>query len=156
PQPALQALDESLTLTERGASDVVYPEAQQLVARIRYALNDPRGGLAAVLEGQAYAHRIGNRPLAVAFLWWGIEVLARYHADEQAALRIGVTEQGPLAPTLVSAPGEYALEIDHAKNATRSALGEDRYDELFRYGGSMTYDDVIDYTQRDLSQLLAD
>src|SRR6185369_3478269 len=86
PNAALTALEESLALTEQGASDVVFDAEQMLLASIRELLGDPHGALAAVLITLEYDDRVGNRQHAVSSLWAAVSPLRACGAHELAAV----------------------------------------------------------------------
>jgi hypothetical protein len=156
PNTALSALEESLALTEQGASDVVFDAEQMLLASIRELLGDPHGALAAVRVALEYDDRVGNRQHAVSCLWAAVSSLRACDAHELAAVCVGVTEEGPLSALLMPAPAQDREAYARARAATRAALGESRYQELVGLGAGMSYDEVMAWARSHFATPVAD
>ncbi len=154
PDGAAAALEESLNLTEQGASDVVYADAQELIAKIRHALGDTRSGLEAVLAGQAQADRVGNRPTAIGILWVATSLLAGSGAYDAVAIASGITEHGSLSSIMNNMVGQWAAEHEGAVEAAKAALGPSRYHELVEQGAAMPYERVIEWTREAITAAL--
>jgi hypothetical protein len=151
PEEAQAALEESITLTEQGASDVVYADVLELLAQIRHVLGDTRGGLEAVLAGQAHADRVGNRPTALGIIWFAANLLAASGAYDLVATVAGITDQGPLAAIahVTGDPaGQTNLEHQQALDAARVSLGDDAYQRLAHRGATMSYEQMIEWSQQ--------
>ncbi len=150
PEEALAALEESISLTEQGASDVVYADVLELLAQIRHVLGDTRGGLEAVLTGQAHADRVGNRPTALGIIWFAANLLAASGAYDLVATVAGITDQGPLAAIahIGDPAGQTNLEHQQAVEAARGSLGDDAYQRLADRGANMSYEQMIEWSQQ--------
>lgn len=158
PEEAQAALEESITLTEQGASDVVYADVLELLAQIRHVLGDTRGGLEAVLAGQAHADRVGNRPTALGIIWFAANLLAASGAYDLVATVAGITDQGPLAAIahVTGDPaGQTNLEHQQALEAARVALGDDAYQRLADRGAEMSYEQMIEWAQQAIREHIA-
>ena len=155
PHHALAVLEESFALTEQGASDVVFDSGLMLLASIRQRLGDFRGALAALLAALEYDDRIGNRQQAMSTIWAAVEPLHVCGADDLAAVCIGATE-GPLAVMVNAVTGPDADAHTRACDATRAALGDDRYRRLVDEGAAMAYEDASARVRRELANLPVD
>jgi hypothetical protein len=156
PQAAHAAIEESFELTEHGASDIVFADAYELLARLRHAVGDTRGGLGAVVEGQRLADDVGNRHTAVSILWFAVELLASCGAHELGAICIGISGHGPYASLMNAMVGPEAEGHDAGDEAIRSAIGDVRYEQLVAQGAAMSYEELVDYVARTIGELVAD
>jgi len=157
PGEAQAALEESIALTEQGASDVVYADVLELLAQIRHVRGDTRGGLEAVLVGQAHADRVGNRPTALGIIWFAANLLAASGAHDLVATIAGITDQGPLAVIahIGDPAGQTDLDHQHALEAARAALGDDAYQRLADRGANMSYEQMIEWSQQAIREHIA-
>lgn len=155
PNTALAMLEESLALTEQGASVVVFDAAHMLLGSIRALLGDPLGAIAAFLEALEYDDRIGNRQQAMSAIWGAVEPLSAAHEHDVAAVCVGMTEAGPFAALIMDASSQDVEAHEQAREAARVALGEVRYRQLLGEGATMSYDEAIAWARREFSALLA-
>ena len=145
PADALIALEESFSLSGQGGTDVVLENSHMLLGQIRLALGDLRGALGAFRSAIETADRVGNRTALVGTLWFTMEVLSTFEAHDLAAICIGLTEDNPVA-AFTAAWTTRELDDDphaRARESTRAALGESRYDQLVSHGGAMSYEDAV-------------
>ena len=154
PQAAHVAIEESFALTDQGASDIVAADAHELLARIRHAVGDTRGGLAAVVEGQRLADDVGNRQTSVSILWFAVELLASRGANDIGAICIGISGHGPYASVMNAMVGPEAEAHDAAEQAIRTAIGDSGYEQLVAEGAAMSYEELVGYTQRAISEFV--
>jgi len=153
PADALIALEESFSLSAQGASEVVLENGHMLLGQVRLAVGDVPGAFTAFRSAIEIADRVGNRTAVVGTLWFAVEVLSTCEAYDLAAIGIGLTEQNAIAAfAMVWAVPE--LDADphaHAREATRAALGEPRYEQLVRQGAAMSYEDAIAWARTALA-----
>ena len=93
PAAARAALEESVALTESGASDVIYGDTQELLARLEFLAGDV--SRAANLEGALdCSTSVGNRPSVVGHLWYAGEIAGNFGIEaEFTAVTHGIHAQ---------------------------------------------------------------
>lgn len=114
-----------------------------LLGQIRLALGDVRGALDAFRSAFEVADRFGNRTVVLGAFWTAIQALSACEAYGPAAVCIGIAEKSHF---VLFNPWTQSPDADHharACEATRAALGDDRYNQLVSQGAAMSYDDAI-------------
>jgi predicted ATPase len=151
---AVASLEESLAAVAGGASDIVYAECLEQLARLRLRVGDVKGCLDAVIEGGRFAAEVGNRHSFVTNLWYALDLLAELGADEFGAVADGATGQGAAAiPARMPITTEHAQGHNDAVATFRDRLGDEVYDELHRRGQAMTYEELVEYATAELEAL---
>ncbi|HYF45020.1 MAG TPA: hypothetical protein VD926_02345, partial [Acidimicrobiales bacterium] len=132
PDRALGAFEESLALVADGASDIVYAETLEQVARLRLRRGDLAEAVDALAEGLRFAADIGNRWIYTACLWHGLEVFEAVGAHDLVAMAAGLSGPGgSLVPVEMQTDDPSAARArDEVCRRARLELGADRYDEL--------------------------
>jgi predicted ATPase/class 3 adenylate cyclase len=140
PQAALDALEESISLTRAGASDGVFGGALAQAARLRARFGEHRAALELLRESIAHSYAIGYRRAAMFALSNGVEVLLQYGSTEQAAVISGWN------------PGR--IELFGPEREIRATLGQESYQRAIAQGSDMTYDDIVSYALDHLDTVL--
>jgi predicted ATPase/class 3 adenylate cyclase len=148
PAAALAAADEYIDLyREFGVGAGAAGGLLALAGGLRARLGDDAGALELLQESAIVARDMGVRPQLSAALDWSVAVLLRSGRPEVAATFLGAVLDGTLAGIanfpLVAGARARALE------RARSVLG-DETDGYFARGAAMSYDELVEYTIRNL------
>jgi hypothetical protein len=155
PTHALAAFEESLALTDAGASDIVFGEIQEQLIRLRILLGDLAGAVAAAHTGFDYAVEVGNRLTSVTVLWYALEALVPLGAVELAGTLFGLVDDAPeIAPMLSVFVGPQSIRHAELREQVRAALGDQRFAEFAARGAAMSYDDAVTYFRPELAHLV--
>jgi hypothetical protein len=149
PRRALDALEESLALTDAGASDVVRPIVLMHVATLRAEFGDARGTLECLRDGFERAVEWGDRS-AFGAIGFGVVPLEQIGRPE-LALAISA------ASSFTSPLGGYWLEAQQGAIArARDVVGPEQADALTARIESMSYDEMVDYIGAELDRAIAE
>ncbi len=156
PESARAAVEESLALTEAGASDTVYSDALELLARLERAAGDIERALHTTERSLREAIGVSNRPSVLSSQWYFAEALGLLGRDpEVGAVLHGYTTRGADAPLMPAVRGREAQLHDQSIAAMRSALGGERFEQLAARGAAMDYDTAVEYTMQELERIRA-
>ena len=147
PRRALDALEESLALTDAGASDVVRPIALIHVATLRAEFGDARGTLECLRDGIERAVEWGDRS-AFGAIGFGVVALAQIGRPELA-----VTISA--ASTFTSPLGGYWMEAQQGAIArARDEIGAERADALTARIKAMSYDEMTEHLRVEIERAI--
>jgi hypothetical protein len=148
PRRALGALEESLALTDAGASDVVRPIVLMHVATLRAEFGDARGTLECLRDGFERAVEWGDRS-AFGAIGFGVVPLVQIGRPE-LALTISA------ASTFTSPLGGYWREAQQGAIArARDEVGAEHADALTARIESMSYDEMTEHLRSELDRAIA-
>jgi predicted ATPase/class 3 adenylate cyclase len=157
PQTARAALEEALAWVDAGASDVVYTDLLEQLARVELVLGDGEQALRTIARSLRRSTSTAHRPAVLGSLFYFVEALGLLARDpEVAAVVHGFATEGPDAALVPGVSGHEAELHERALDAIRSDLGETRFDELARRGASMTYDAAVEFTMSELARITAE
>ena len=156
PEAARAALEESMALTEAGASDVVVADALELLARLQARAGDLLDALTVLRAAVRSTVAVGNRLSLAGHLWYAAEILggAGIEADVVGILD-GVVTRNPGFSMLTVGGRERELH-DRALETARAAVDPERFEALLARGGSMTYEEVVSYTESELARIVTE
>ncbi len=147
PRRALDALEESLALTDAGASDVVRPIVLMHVATLRAEFGDARGTLECLRDGIERAAEWGDRS-AFGAIGFGVVPLVQIGRPELALTISAVS-------TFTSPLGGYWIDAQETALArARGAVGAERADGLKARIEAMSYDEMVDHLQAELDRAI--
>jgi tetratricopeptide (TPR) repeat protein len=146
--------EQSIELTDRGASDVVYANAFGTLALMSTREGDISGALRGVRMAITYAHSIGDRPPMVGTLHTAGRLLAPVADAERFATLAGGVLDGWFEPMSTIIPDRDRLPAS-ALAAVEAALGTDRYRAARARGAAMTYDELVALVVTELDTALA-
>jgi predicted ATPase/class 3 adenylate cyclase len=143
PARAREAFEESVALTQSGASDVNYSLALRELARLRMRDGDPAAALDALRAAVTYDNAGGNRPALPATLLASCELLTALGHLEHALVLNGAVVEGELRPL---APGTSAVGSQHAALVRApEGLGDAAYQAALAKGSALSYEEVVAY-----------
>ena len=153
PAAALAAFDEAIVLYRQGASPMSFAVTLCLAAGVRARAGDFVGAASDLRESVERSHQNGTRLSFYVGTLWSVYVFAARDHYDQAGVLDGI------ASTFLS--GDYRartarIDLTSAIDRARAGLGSDRYDQAFRTGVQMPYDQAIEYTLRALDDLLTE
>jgi predicted ATPase/class 3 adenylate cyclase len=147
PRAALAALEESLALTDAGASDVVRNSSLIQLATIKAGLGDARGTLESLRDGFEHSVACGDRGNFGA-LAYGVAPLVEIG---QPGLAVTFAAAARLSGPL----GGASLETEHrALTQAREELGSDAADALSASVEAMSYDDMVHHLRAELDRAI--
>jgi len=154
PEGARAAFEEGLGWVEAGASDVVYPDLLEQLARLECSLGDGERALQTIGRSLRVSSATSYRPGVLGTLWYVAEALGILGREpEVAAVVHGFATRGPDAALVPGVAGHEAELHDRALGVVRDALGDARFDELTRRGASMTFDSAVEFTLAELDRM---
>ena len=154
PDQARTAIKESLSLTEIGASDVVYADALELLGRLERASGNIEGALLTIARSLRESTRVGNRPSVISSQWYLAEALGLLeHEVEVGAILHGYSTQGPEAGLMPAVGGREGQLHEQSIDALRAALGAERFEDLSERGAAMNYETAVQYTLGELERI---
>jgi len=147
PRRALDALEESLALTDAGASDVVRPVVLMHVATLRAEFGDARGTLECLRDGFERAVEWGDRS-AFGAIGFAVVPLVQIGRSE-LALAFSA------ASAFTSPLGGYWLEAQQGAIArARDEVGPEHADALTARIEAMSYDEMVEYLGAELDRAI--
>jgi predicted ATPase/class 3 adenylate cyclase len=153
PAIARALLDESATLTQAGASGVVYGFVLGIRAQLRARAADIPGALEDLREAIAFSGDKGDRIMIDTSLDRGIVVLDAAGGLEAAAVVAGAVTAGRGAE-FSSLPRHEISERRRTIERLRAELDPARYEDAFALGASMNPDAIVDFTTAAVDHLL--
>lgn len=154
PDEARAAIEESLSLTEAGASDVVYADALELLGRLERSAGNIEDALLTIARSLRESTRVGNRPSVISSQWYLAEALGLLgHEVEVGAMLHGYSTRGSDARLMPIVGGREGELHEQGISALRAALGVERFDELADRGALMDYEAAVDYTLGELARI---
>jgi hypothetical protein len=142
PASARRYCEQSIDLTEKGASDVVYANSFGTLALMSARAGDVPEALRDVRRSIAYAHSIGDRPPMVGTLHTATRLLPPVDDPERFAnLAGGILDgwfkpMGNIIPERDRLPASALAEVE-------AMLGSDRYRAARARGAAMRYDELV-------------
>jgi tetratricopeptide (TPR) repeat protein len=153
-ESARHSCEQSIELTEQGASDVVYANAFGTLAIIATRAGNVREALQTVRRSIAYAHSIGDRPPMIGTLHTAGQLLAPFADPERFAVLAGGILDGWFKPM-----SNIIRERDRLPEAAlvevEAVLGTDRYRTTRARGAAMSYDELVSLVLAELDAALA-
>ncbi len=151
PEVAKRECEESLALTESGASDVVYANVHTLLARIAEKKHDPQVAIRFLIRAIEYADMVGDRPPMIDSMFTAARLLADADAETLVVLTGGIREGWFASMSQLVRPTEDipAAGLERA----RAELGDDGYERAYARGAALSYDELIAFTLAALRDL---
>ncbi|MGH9920436.1 MAG: hypothetical protein ACRD6W_16400, partial [Nitrososphaerales archaeon] len=153
PVAAQTALDQSIELTESGASDVVYANCLAALVTIFEHEGQIHDSVVTARRSIAYSDLIGDRPPVVGTLHAAGRLLSFLNDTEGVATLGGALYEGWFGPMTQIVVEDVRTTSDLIE-ASRSSLGEDRFDNAWRRGGSMSYEEIIAFVLQHLDSAI--
>jgi predicted ATPase/class 3 adenylate cyclase len=152
PETTKRECQESLMLTDAGASDVVYANVHGLLARAAEQQNDPESAIRFVIRNIEYADMVGDRPPMIDAMFTSARLLARSDLEKLVVVAAGIRDGwwGPMSQ--IVRPNE-DIPADALERA-RAEIGDARFSEAWARGAEMSYDELIAFTLDALRPLL--
>ena len=147
PRAALAALEESLALTDAGASDVIRNSALIQLATVKAGLGDARGTLECLREGFEHSVAWGDRATFGA-LAFGVAPLVEIGQPELAVVFAAA------ATFSAQFGGESMAILQRALTQARQELGAGAADELSARVEAMSWDDMVHYVRAELERAI--
>ncbi len=144
PDTTKRECQESLALTESGASDVVYANAHGLLARAAERQNDQQSAIRFVIRAIEYADMVGDRPPMIDSMFTSARLLANSDVGTLAVLAGGIRD-GWFAPMAQLVRPMEDIPVAALERA-RTELGEGVYTTAWARGAAMSYDELIAFT----------
>jgi predicted ATPase/class 3 adenylate cyclase len=151
---ALAAIDESVSLTRAGASEIVLGFVLAMRAKLRVRAGDREGAVSDLSEAITTARDKSDLIILVTALGRGAEILARLGSAEVAAVLAGFTTGSIQA--LDSTPREERVDREEALDGARAALGHDGFERAVARGRGMELEEVTAYALAELDRLASD
>lgn len=157
PERARAAIEESLQLTDAGASDTVYGDNLELLSRIERAAGQAGPALRTIRMSLQESINAGNHLSVISSQWYVAELLGlEAREPEVGAVLHGYTTLGPEVPVMPAIRGREADLHDQAVRTIQGGLSPDRFDELVDRGRTMTYERAAEYTMSELDRIIAE
>ena len=148
-------LEECTQLIESGATEVVYGEVLELLARVNAEAGDLSGGLRALRRSYSDAVARVYRSSIASNLFYLTEMLGLAEIElETVAILHGSVARGPLHAMFPTIAGPEAARNERAIGNARAALGTERFNELSAIGASMNEDECIEFATSVLDRLV--
>ena len=155
PAGALEKLERAAALTDAGASDTVYHDTHELLARLRCEAGDRESALVEIRRALNGSVSVGARPSVSGHLWYAAEILGVFDMEpEVVGVVEGVCTRGSLATVMVAIAGRERHIHDQAIGNARTALGDAAFEGCLVRGGAMTYEQAIEFTRGSLDRIL--
>ena len=156
PGPALEALLESIALSQRGTMNVMIAPAQSLAATIEVR-NGAVGSALAHLRA-ALTHSVDEGDDTTLFSCYdrAIRVFAFLGDHERAAELAGAVTLGPFASLTTIAVGPEADERNAALDEVRHELGDAPFDAAAARGAGLSYDELLARVLAEIDRMLAE
>jgi predicted ATPase/class 3 adenylate cyclase len=145
PGPALAAAQESIALTNAGASDGVYSLAVGVASRLLAPI-DRRASLRQIAVNFDYFRDSGSFLAAYAAVVGTSDVMRQIEEPEVAAVLLGSK-----AGILGLVPERFWSYVDWV-DATRARLGDERYEAASARGASMALDELLAYASTEIDR----
>lgn len=157
PRAARAALEESVALTEGGASDVIYGDTQELLARLEYLAGDVPQALRSVKGALVFSTSVGNRPSVVGHLWYAGEIVGNFGIEPGfTAVTHGMCTRNAELPPMFLLEGRERDIHESALQYAQDSLGPERFEALCEQGGRMSFPEVVDYSLRELDRIIVE
>jgi len=135
-------LEQSIDMTEQGASDVVYANAFGTLALISARAGDVSQALRAARTSIAYAHSTGDRPPMIGTLHTAGQLLTAIAEPERFATLAGGILDGWFKPMSSIIRDNDRLPMS-ALVDVEASLGTDRYQTARARGAALSYDELV-------------
>jgi predicted ATPase/class 3 adenylate cyclase len=152
PTYALAAIDESIDLTQAGASEIALGMVLAMRAKLRAHRGDRLDALTDLRDALTTASTKVDLIMLVTALGRGAEILATLGAPEPAAVLVGFVTGA--MERLDSLPREERADRANALNRAREALGDDTYQRGIRRGSRMSLEEVTTYALDEVGRLV--
>jgi predicted ATPase/class 3 adenylate cyclase len=149
---ALDALDESVALTNSGAGDIVSAMALALAAQLRSERGEP-DSLPQLRDAIRWGHNASSREQLATLFDYSIMVLAGLDCPGPSAVLAGFVDHGPGGVRSVVARSEHDPRSEAIERA-RAALGDQRFEAAIHRGAAMSYEEIGEYTLQVLDDLI--
>jgi predicted ATPase/class 3 adenylate cyclase len=144
---------QSIEVTEQGASDVVYANVFGTLALISARAGEVSEALRAVRRSIAYAHAIGDRPPMIGTLHTAGKLLAPVADPERFAILAGGILDGWFKPMSNIIPERDRLPATALADA-EAILGTEGYRTARARGATMAYDELVALVVEELDDAL--
>jgi predicted ATPase/class 3 adenylate cyclase len=152
PAAALAALEQSLALSRQGASLNSFGTALRLAAGARFLTGDLPHAVRDLREAIERSHQASTRFSFYNCILWGIEILNGLDHLEQSAVFDGIASTTGLTPETRTGAVWAHQYVTIAR--ARAALGPEPYDQAFRTGAQMTYDQAVEHSLQVLDDVV--
>jgi predicted ATPase/class 3 adenylate cyclase len=154
PDAALAMIEESIRLTEAGASGVGYGYALSLRAQLRARAGLPGPALADLRHAVGYSRDKGDWVMIATVVDRGMMVLTELGQLEVAAVAGIAVTTGALTDLSIL-PGPERPERHRTLEQLRADLGEEQFTALSTSSVGMSRPDLIEYLLSDLDRIIA-
>jgi predicted ATPase len=154
PDVARNYCQQSIEVTEQGASDVVYANVFGTLALISTRAGEVSAALHSVRQSIAYAHSIGDRPPMVGTLHTAAKLLAPMSEPERFAILAGGILDGWFKPMANIIPEADRLPPTALRDA-EAVLGTETYRTARARGATMAYDELVALVLTEIDDALA-
>ena len=156
PAATLAALDESVELSQSGASDFAMSTALYTAAQLRAQAGQTIRAVAELRDAVVRDYQRGSLPSLLSTLNMGVDVLARLGFCEPAGVLLGAVIGGPMAPLVAPRlPSTGGGVTEEQVLRLRAALGSEQYDFAVACGAAMSYQDLVRYVLEELTSIAA-
>jgi predicted ATPase/class 3 adenylate cyclase len=153
PAGGLAAVEESVSLTQAGASDFAAGTALRKAAELRAALGDRKHALAALRESVVRDYERGSKPPLLYTLYTASELLAELAHAEPATVLTGAVTAGPVAAFVSDRIQSGETERTQRLIAgLESVLGTEQYQAAIARGSAMSYEELVTYALEELDR----
>ena len=141
-EKARRHCEQSIEVTDQGASDVVYANAYSTLALLSARAGDVPKALRAARRSIGYAHSIGDRPPMISTLHTAANLLAPITDPERCAVLAGGILDGWCKPMSTIIPERDRL-APNALAELEAVLGTDAFRDARARGASMNFDNLV-------------
>lgn len=149
PRRAREVLEESVALTDAGASDVVRPHALLYLAALRAQFGDDRGSLECLRDSFERSVEWGDRATLAMLAFGAVPLVETGHPELALAMVTAMTKHSN------SLGGETLDATQRAVGRARDEIGGERADSLIARVEAMSYDEMVEYLGTELDNAVA-
>jgi predicted ATPase/class 3 adenylate cyclase len=149
---ALRLAEESIALTDAGASDVVYGNVLAVVASILASKGDRVAAIEYTGRSISHSHAIGDRPILGGPLHVAVILLAQSARYEAAVVLEGALVHGYFADVAAPVSAHDTAERQRVVDDARAHLGN-AFEPARRQGATMGYEEAVAFTLSSLADL---
>jgi hypothetical protein len=156
PEEALAAAEESIRLVEAGAGNSTYTTSLQTAATLQLALGDTASAARTIVVAVEHEARVGgSRAVLATLVALAAEVLANHIAGFEAAATLSGAVIGPVFGHIETyLRGAHYERYERALADLAVAMGADAYANARHHGATMSFDEIIRFTLRQVASLV--